>query len=115
MALEGIRSAYKILPVWKRLSLCVTLSLLPSLFALYEDGQRLNEDLDAALNLLDSSKTKFDKVQLTDMTGRIVLNNQFGLTSKKDLDLSNLPNGVYTISLMNSTEFIFANRIVVNK
>jgi serine protease len=69
----------------------------------------------ATVMLTIQSKTDFDKVQLTDMTGRMVITNQFTPTGKKEIDLANLPNGVYTISLLSSTNAIFTNRIVINK
>ena len=69
----------------------------------------------ASIALTIQSKNNFDRVQLTDMTGRVVLNNQFLSVNKKDIDLSNLPNGVYTISLVNNAQFVYTNRIVISK
>lgn len=69
----------------------------------------------ASVMLSIQSQKQFDRIQLMDMTGRIVMSSQFSLTTKKDVDLTNLPNGVYTISLMNAADFIFTNRIVVSK
>jgi serine protease len=69
----------------------------------------------ATVVLTIQSKSDFDKVQLTDMTGRMVITNEFTPTLKKEVDLANLPNGVYTISLVSNTNIVYTNRVVVNK
>ncbi len=69
----------------------------------------------ASVALSIQSKINFDRITLTDMMGRIVMSNQFNSTTKKNLDLTNLPNGVYTISLLNNSNFVFTNRVVISK
>lgn len=52
------------------------------------------------------------EINLYDLTGRIVLNTQYSVTqTHQRLELSNLPQGIYTLCLQNSTFFV--KRILV--
>ncbi|HLP14085.1 MAG TPA: S8 family serine peptidase [Flavobacteriales bacterium] len=65
------------------------------------------------LNII--GQTNFDRIQMSDATGRIVARTQFTPTTTQTIDLNNLPNGVYNIQLISSTNVIYSNRIVVSK
>ncbi|HYG52803.1 MAG TPA: PKD domain-containing protein, partial [Flavobacteriales bacterium] len=65
------------------------------------------------LNIL--GKTNFDRIQMSDATGRIVARTQFAPTNTQTIDLNNLPNGVYNLQLMSETNVVYSNRIVVSK
>lgn len=62
-----------------------------------------------------ASPYSFTKVELIDMTGRLVLTEQMNGLSKADVNLFNLPNGVYTVKINNGSQLLYNNRIIVTK
>jgi len=57
------------------------------------------------------SEISFD---ITDMNGRVVLNDQYGDDTKKTIDLSNLEKGIYMVRVYAQETFVSTKRIIIN-
>lgn len=68
----------------------------------------------ATANITLTNLTIGSTLQLTDMTGKTVLETLVS-SSEMNLDVNNLNNGVYFVELVNNSEITTAKKLVVNK
>lgn len=69
----------------------------------------------AAYTLTIQGSTDFTQVEILDMTGRLV-SNMVNINSRKaTLSLNELPNGMYTVRILNGNQMIYQNKLVISK